>query len=167
MEHETYEGIFNNTPDERELKLKIPYIGIASFYRFLKSVVTCIQSKKWNCVEWEQFKDRIQRFPLGEYVIFDEEEEYEFDIKHRPFELRWGELTNAKRCFLVALMLENVWNTTILKPTPLIFGDDEEIPQLHFSREMPSVWEFVDIEVGKMENQNIGCLPFLLDYCWF
>ena len=135
MEYETYNGLFKTSDEDAELHHKIPYIPLERFHDFLHSIVNIVNEQQ--LYNDDAFKSHIQRFPLSRYVVF----------KDDAFDLHWDDLTLSRRCFLVALMIEDVV-TKKCKPT---------------ITPLPSIWEFVDVECSLIKNETI----FGIHCCWF
>lgn len=132
----TYDELFDI--DEYEIKKKIPHIPLRTFHDFLKSSENIIKNHKFSNNELCSFKNFLNA-SLSNYVIA------------YPFSFRYDNLTTCEQCFIVSLSIEDIWNFVVLKS--MKSSENNNIYLL------PSTWEFVDIEVGKINNTFDLC-------CW-
>lgn len=182
MEYNSYNALFDYLNEEDMiLKRQIVKIPLSVFHDFLLEILNIIQASM-TIKNNDIFRQYILRFPIAHFVLFESD---------CVIKLKWGALTDIKSCLLVALMLEhaftfiierpqvidmnedvvicsspNIRKATTNVPHPLEDSNEKECNELHFGSSF-SVWEFVDIEIGKLDDEITYEELVVNNCCWF
>lgn len=170
---ELYDVLFDLTnDDDRILHTSIPRIPLHTFHEFLDEMCNIVRKKRFTNEQWSQFVAELDKTLCDSSHITthqnEEDEGYEYDLHRRPFAINLQTIHSSKMCLVVALAIERAWHYTFGPPresSELNTSDTQLDLNTQLPSRLPSVWEFVDVNVGSIREYNNNLV--LPSCCWW